>query len=711
MKAYINKAISILGSISMVLSMAACQSAEETASQEIVLLDPVGVEETYEMPQYRNIYDFTVHASFVVPYIEEYSFEEGQSFQKYASFPGEYVSRGDDLLLGDVTNIEEQIKNLKESMEQQKESFEESISDLKDNLAKPKSEMELYGDLLEKYLDKVPAEDSAEYATWLAEKNQLQRDYTIKLQKVLELEASIKQKTELYNLDAAYNKTKLKYMEQNRDGAVVSSNMDGYLVALQMYDRGNWINRGTVVAGVGDMNVKLMRCEYLSASKIKKAQEYYAYIGGKKYAVEYQEMNAEEYKQLSANGEKVYSTFTFVEDAPEIAVGSFGVIVLVNESKNNILTISKSALHKDGYEYFVYVDKGGEAVATPVKTGSKDNLYVEILSGITDQDKIITDIAPLTDENGTVTVAKGSVCYNFKGSGYMYYPTSTNVKTELEYGVAHLVKIEAQNFQQVKKGEVLATITVDADSLELQRQQTTLTRLYERIEGPKADLAKDPNNKNLKRQVELQEKEIAELEKVIKKMKSDFATKTIVSPADGVIVSMANLKEGDLIDRNTTLFQIADESTSYIVVEDEKHILNYGNDVTITYNSWDNKSHSATGTVVTANAMALTNPGLRPDYALIAVSADDLSQMAASTMGMNGWWTRSWYTVTAQVREMKDVLLVPRKAVIENAGQTFVNVKQADGTIVQVSFMAGGSDSINYWALDGVTEGMEICLK
>ena len=61
------------------------------------------------------------------------------------------------------------------------------------------------------------------------------------------------------------------------------------------------------------------------------------------------------------------------------------------------------------------------------------------------------------------------------------------------------------------------------------------------------------------------------------------------------------------------------------------------------------------------------------------------------------------------VQEMRDVLLVPAKAVTKKDGVTYVKVVLDDGTVVNRSFIAGGGDSNYYWVIDGLTEGMKLC--
>ena len=78
--------------------------------------------------------------------------------------------------------------------------------------------------------------------------------------------------------------------------------------------------------------------------------------------------------------------------------------------------------------------------------------------------------------------------------------------------------------------------------------------------------------------------------------------------------------------------------------------------------------------------------------------------------------TENWrdprpYVINAVTREMDNVLVVPRSAVTETNGVTYVNVMDEQGNVKACSFVAGGYDNTNYWIIEGLSEGMVVCLK
>ena len=74
-----------------------------------------------------------------------------------------------------------------------------------------------------------------------------------------------------------------------------------------------------------------------------------------------------------------------------------------------------------------------------------------------------------------------------------------------------------------------------------------------------------------------------------------------------------------------------------------------------------------------------------------------------------GKWSRDLFTVKIPVRQVQDVVLVPKQAVSAVKGSFYVNVVQEDGTVTKTGFISGGSNNNSPWAICGLDEEMEIC--
>lgn len=703
------------------------QEQEEMLTENQELLDPVGVAVSYETAARRNLYGANVYFALVCPYVEEYGLKDAGSFEAYDSFPGDAVAQGSTLMHNDTEDITERIENLEESIADMEKSYQEFLAENEEKLEVASKDQEALTGVLDTLEQQKPEEFIAnpddpegeqiynpDYDEWYNGRwgykwaeNSL-RDAN---QSVAELREAIKECTELYELDHAYNLLLLKRLKEDKGGATLVSGMEGNVGSIRFMTEGVWVGSNISLMAVCDTSRPEIRCEYISASTIKNAEDVYAFVNGKRYEVEYEELDTKEYQRLKNQNGAVYSTFHVVAGAEELKVGSYAVIVVKNQVRENVVTVPSDAIKQDGSIFYVYLVDGSESVYTAVTTGMTDGTYTEILSGVQEGDKVLTDQAVTAGED-TVTVQRGSVEASFSEVGYLYYPSTEFITNPVKYGTCYYEGREVNMYQRVEKGDLLARLRVVPDEAEIGRNEQKLVRQRERLE----DLKKEGIEGNEKT-IEQMEESIRELEELIADMKADAAITEVRAPRGGIITDIYEsytiyFKEGDILSRDERLFELADERTGYVYVEDPNGQLTYGNVATVTFTDLDGNKNEITADVVSLNRMSLSSWLLSdPDIALLRISPEDIGAIAGSRESWNGYWSRSSFQVKATVRSMENVLLVPRSAVTERLGRTYVKVRLESGEIQYRSFIAGGSDTTNYWVIEGLTEGMEICLK
>lgn len=687
------KLIQLLVLCSLIGSIAGCGSTpvqDVSGSGQIVLLDPVNAASTTEAAAYRNLYDATIYSAYVIPYTEEYSFDKDISFEKYGAFPGETVSTGQSLLYSNTESVDAQIESLTERLSSMKESLDAYELETREQVASLKtSAKELY----------AASGDT--------------REYRLLCHDVETLENQIRQRKAVYDLDSSYYKKQLESLKSGQKNDSLNSGMDGTVVAMNNYTKGNWIGKDTPVAAVGDLSRKLLRTDYINRATIHKASEIYAIIDGERYELTYQAIDPEEYTRLTAKGETVYSTFEFVGDTTNISIGDFATITLVNNKRENVLCVPNDALHKDENGTYVYAVTSEGSTYTLLHTGMSDGVYTEVLDGLSAGDIVITEGTKKLGE-GTATITRGAFSTKFEAKGEAFYPSQKSVVNEIPYGTVYFVSFIADTFQHVEAGDPIATVRVEKDSIDLERSERSLSRLKERLK----DLKAEKNDANAF-SIERMEDQIAELNEKIREMKDAYETVTICATTSGVITQETAFAPEDIISRGSEIAKIADESSCYVRVENDKQLLNLGNTVNISYQDQEKNSHSTTGTVVTLASRGTSN-ALAQDTVLIQVPREAVSEMTSALLlpaGFDGGgssWFDNWrkiFSVTADVRTMDNVMIVPKSAVFELNKRTYVYVKEADGSIVAKSFIAGGFNASNYWIIDGLEEGMEVCLK
>lgn len=702
----------------------------ETVTEKVELVDPVGVALNYEEAALRTLYDAKVYSALVCPYTEEYELEDGMTFQAFDALPGETVGTNAPLLHSDTSNVDKQIEDMEKSIQDMDEAYQEFVADNKEALVKPTENHKHYEEIIERLEEKEPEEfitvtdpatgaqttlENPEYGPWAGDYKYydgLLRSAGLSVDTLTE---AYNQRTQLYELDREYNLLLLDRKKALKNNSTLQTKMDGVVAGIRFLTEGNWMNSDTPMMAVADVNTKLLRCEYLSKKTVSKAEDVYAIINGQRVEVAHQPIETDEYKRLEELNGKVYSSFTILGDDSNINLGDYGVIVVRKKTLKDVLTVPKDAVKKDDTTSYVYVVKGNESVYTPVKTGMTDGVYTEIVSGLSEGDRVLTDQAIKVGEK-TVTLAKGEMHYDFNDSGFVYLPTATWVKNPVEYGTTYFVEEMVTEFQQVSKGDVLATVRVVPDQIELDRKEKQLLRERERLE----DLKKLGEEEN-KKAIANRQKTIDKLEESIAKMKENFSITQIVAPVSGIISGTAGYKSEDLVVKDATMYLIAEETKSYVFVQDENSVLTYGNQVTITYEDEKGKKGTVPGTIVTLNAMSLSRSlttnnqlylgwGTYVNGALAMVSSEDVGKLAMN-IANEGRWRRGYYQIDGVIRSMDQVVLVPRKAVKDYSGVPYVKVKQPDGGFKYQSFLAGGSDNSYYWVVDGLTEGMELCIE
>ncbi|MBO4750731.1 MAG: hypothetical protein J5546_10470 [Lachnospiraceae bacterium] len=719
------KSIALILIASMILSLAGCGGAgkEPTVSEEqIELVDPVNAEVSFEEAAIRDMYDASVYAASVLPLVREYAPEYTFEFGSFGAFEGETVKKGQQLVSANTESIDEQIKAKKEYIASMKEDYQKnlerqqkSVAEYRRQEANAKWAVEQY-ELVEEP-EQIPATDGSgtmvdnpAYPTWKAQHDRFEGDYRIAKHAADTLELEMDQRKEIYDLDLKHQEYLLKVLQRTRKNAMVTAESDGEIVRLGEVPRSGYLQADEPVLAVADMTQMVLKSDYVNNNRIKNAQEVYALIDGKKYKVQYQAISSDEYARQSANGGKVYSTFYLAEeDLSAVNIGDYAVIVVITKRYQNVLSIPKGSIRKDEMGSFVYRYEDGKSIRVNISTGFSDGTYTEITSGLSEGDKVLYSGAAKPNAENTFTLKKGEFHTNFENRAELTYSTDMEVVNPVENGTTYFQEFKVTLFQHVNKGDVIATVRVEADQLALTRNETRLERLTERFENYKKENEEDKDEEYFIEAVKNYEDQIKEIKETIAKQKKDFATTTIVAPKDGVILYMYELEKESILRREGAVVILADEGTCYVEVEDSSQMLQYGNTVMVGYTDVQGNAQQIPCKVATMAKIGLSM-GLQTDDKKILIPADRVEDILQAYLA-GDWWDRYRFTVTGSVRTMDNVVMVPRSAVYDNGGKTYVYVKDKNGIVKTQFFVSGGYNDSYYWVVEGLTEGMEICSK
>ncbi len=685
----------------------------EVSEEQIVLEEPVGVALRYQKAAFREISVISTYPGVLCPDTTEYSYESEEPFGNYCLLPGDTVSAGDMLFYGNTDGIDDAIADVTEENEDLAEEYGDYMTDYAVDLGRAKKAEYKASAAYQELYNKAPEEDSPYYSAWAKGVMPAEKQYKQEKLAREKLEQDCLEHGELFDLTYAYNEKRISRLMDHKKEAEAFSSSDGVVVAANYYRSGDQVPVGSDIIAVGDPSKKEIRCEYVSKSTVNKALEIYAVIDGKRYEVQYENMEPEEYRRLKQKDEVVYTTFYLSEEGSDLPLGKYAMIVVVEQSIPNALCVPKGAVYKDEAGSFVYLYDNGDSVYTPVKTGMSDGEYTEILSGLKEGDPVVYE-PPYDPGTKTARIETGSVSTEFQADGYLFYPSAEWMVNPAKNGVAYLKEVLVENYEQVTEGQVLARIEVVADNVEIGRVSRKIQRQNERLLDLYA-LKKDTYNQDeleaIDRAIRGRERTVEDLKERLDKLSRYSGVCEIRSPYNGIVTEVPDRKAGELIGYRDRILQVASDDSCYIIVEDQGGMLSYGDPVTVTYKDREGKSSSFEGTTVTLSPMGLSK-SMRTGYALVKVSQEDMTN--ATSVGSdysNGYWNRVRFSVRATVKSMDHVVLVPKNAVYKTGNDTYVMVKDEEGSTGLVKFTAGGSDNANYWVAYGsITEGMEICL-
>ena len=692
-------------------SLAGCASDDDGRNDDIVLLDPVSVSVSSEVVSRRDIYNAKVVSAIVCPKVTEGSFERSINFSSYVKMPGEFVEAGAPVITGDTKSIDKQIKELTKSIKRMEINFNETVSDLRKEEEEKKAASEFDAEYIKDLEEQEPEKTDPNYKEWKETYDYRDLLYRNSVMAYEWAELNRRETEEQYSLEHSYQLSRLDDLNRQKNELMLLSDTSGEVVALgywnynnyiRYYEPGDYINKNTVGVAVGDTSIKELRCDFVSQGDVNKAQDIYAIVNGKRYEVQYRSMSTEEYKKLLEKNDVVYGTFTIDDPFGEVNFGDYAVIVMINEEKKGVLCVPNSAVGTANGESYVYVAEGESYKERTIRTGASDGAYTEVLSGVEEGEVVKADFHV---KNGarTTTLQKGSISNRFTSSGYLYYPSPKRIENPVEYGITYIDEICVKRYQEVTEGQVIARVHVVPDQIEIDRNDRQLLRLNQRL----AELVEKGEEEN-KAQIRDLREQIADVSEIVTDMRNDAKVTEIVAFSSGIITDVLDAEAGDLLKSGDAVARLSDESSSFIVVQDEDKKLSMGNKVNVTYTGPDGNKAVVEGEVVTANAMTLSKD-LQADFALVRLPAEVVAAISGTNQDSSGWWNITWLEVEATLRSMDNVILIPKSAVYEVKGSTYVTVRDDNGALRMVSFIAGGSDLENYWVAEGLEEGMTIC--
>lgn len=341
----------------------------------------------------------------VIPHktVQVDAFEGGVVDQIYAE-NGSWVKKGQPLIqlsntalsldfMNRETQIVEQINNLRNTrilLDQNKRNIQEQLLDVGYNYLQQQEQFARDSNL---YSEKVISD--AEYQTSLNNRNYLHQ----KLQMLEERTVTDEKyrSSQLHRIDNSIQlmERNLSAVRKSLNELTIISPMDGQLNSFQ-HELGATLVRGENIGRIDVVDSFYMTAmiDQYYLQRIKVGQESKIKIGSTSLPLAVAKVNP----TVTNNQFEVH--FAFTDNMPSsLRRGQNAPIKIALSQQNTATLIPKGAFYSSSGGKFVYVVKNDIAYKTPVSLGRQNDTHIEVLSGVSAGDKVIT--SPYTNFNSS----------------------------------------------------------------------------------------------------------------------------------------------------------------------------------------------------------------------------------------------------------------------------------------------------------------------
>lgn len=326
----------IAGLALFAVCFAACGTTE-AMQKEIELLAPVDAVVDMETVMYRDLYKVTTKDAELAPYTEELSFEAGGTVSKLYVKLGSVVKKGD--LLAELE--EEGVRNKASSA-----------------LDKYLREKKTYVDTVKAANKKLAGKLSEEEKEWQ--------------------ELVIAQAEELWQMQEPVLWTAWEEAREKLGKNTITAPFDGVVTAC--IGQNATVAAGQPAIALADTEQQCITVgSYLASAEAQNYERIYGIVNGKETDLVYLDDLME--------GESTYTYFG-AEDYNGAQMGDFVLICMVGNYHEEVLSIPENAVYRDSNGTYVYLVEDGIRTKRDVITGYGDGVYVEILEGLKEGDRV-----------------------------------------------------------------------------------------------------------------------------------------------------------------------------------------------------------------------------------------------------------------------------------------------------------------------------------
>lgn len=318
----------------------------------------------------------------------------------------------------------------------------------------------------------------------------------------------------------------------------------------------------------------------------------------------------------------------------------------------------------------------------------------------------------------TAVVELGEYKRDYNATATEYYPYTYELAAEIDN--ASFLQYHVARSQQVKKGDILATFTLEVDEvatasakLSLERAQEAYQIGAEKKREEIAEMLKNQSSIRDSYERELmtlriqraqvayeqycyqQECSITRLTETLAELEEANSNCYLYAPYDGVITNVTYKREGEKIYANETLITMYREEGMLLRISNDHLYFRYGMPVSVSIGP-KNNPEVFQGRVVAADNILPENRRL--GHAFIQLEPFEGEAPRMSRM-----------TATGTSEYLGDVMIIPRRAITLEGGKNYVECL-VDGNLQKRFVNIGLSTMSNVWVLQGLDVGDTIIL-
>lgn len=328
--------VCLVGMALFAVCIAGCKK-EVKKEEQIELLAPVEAVVDIETAISRDLYKVTTRDAELAPYTQELSFDSAGTLSQL------YVEVGSEVKAGDLLAEQE----------------EEGVRDLANTvLDRYLSEKKIYMDAVKSARKKIASGLSAEEKEWQ--------------------EMLIRQAEELWAMQEPILWSAWEEARSKVGVSQIIAPCDGVVTAC--IKEGSNVAAGQSVMALADMSrLYITSNVYVSPSEYSGYKDIYAIINGKETELIY----LDELMQEKGS----YSYFDAV-DLNGAQIGDFILLCMVSDYHEDVLSVPNNAVYRDSNGSYVYLMEEDGRVRREVTTGYKTDVYVEIVEGLQEGDRV-----------------------------------------------------------------------------------------------------------------------------------------------------------------------------------------------------------------------------------------------------------------------------------------------------------------------------------